>query len=118
MSMLSTLSGSDMRTLFAGTNGTITRQDVQPLSVPRQARTQAEIDKAATEFEAVFLTQMLEHMVGDTMFSDPLAGPSEGDDVYRSWMLDQYGKLMAQSGGIGLADHVRKELMRLQEVTP
>jgi Rod binding domain-containing protein len=31
-------------------------------------------------------------------------------------MVEQYGKQISQSGGIGIADYVKRELLKLQEV--
>jgi Rod binding domain-containing protein len=31
-------------------------------------------------------------------------------------MIDEYGKLMSKSGGIGIADHVTRQLLQEQEV--
>jgi peptidoglycan hydrolase FlgJ len=75
----------------------------------------AAVDKAAKDFESVFLSQMLTHMfegVGD----DDLAGDQNGDDVYKDWMVQQYGKLITDSGGIGVADYVKAEMLKLQEI--
>ncbi len=41
---------------------------------------------------------------------------SGGGDIYRSWLIDQYGKAMAAHGGLGIADMVKKEMLALQEV--
>ena len=84
------------------------------LSAQSDAKTRR-VDKVAKEFESLFLTQMLEHMFTDEATSD-LWGGGQSGEVYRSFMLDEYGKLISKTGGIGIADHVKRELMRLQEV--
>ncbi|MDG1286085.1 MAG: rod-binding protein [Rickettsiales bacterium] len=71
------------------------------------------IEKAAQEFEAVFLAQMMEHMFAEVDFDPSNEGP--GEDIYKSMMIDEYGKLMSRSGGIGVADHVKREMLRVQE---
>lgn len=71
------------------------------------------IEKAAEEFEAVFLSQMLKHMFSG-VDPDPLTdGP--GEDIYQAMMVDEYGKILARSGGVGVADHVKREMLKLQE---
>jgi peptidoglycan hydrolase FlgJ len=75
-----------------------------------------EIKKAAKEFEAVFLTQMLETMF-EGIGSDGVFGGGYGEDVFRPMMLQEYGKVLAKSGGIGIADAVGRELMRMQETS-
>lgn len=76
---------------------------------------EAEATRAAEEFEAVFLSQMLEHMFQEVDFS-PMAGDGPGKEVYKSMLLEEYGKLISQSGGIGLADQVKREMLKMQEV--
>jgi Rod binding domain-containing protein len=73
------------------------------------------VDKAAEDFEAMFLTQMMQPMF-EGIPTDGMFGGGSSEEVYRSFLLDEYGRLMARAGGIGIADHVRKELLKLQEV--
>lgn len=72
-----------------------------------------DLEKAAQEFEAVFLSQMMEHLFADVDLSPGHDGP--GEDIYKSLLVDEYGKLMSRSGGVGIADHVKRELIRVQE---
>lgn len=73
------------------------------------------IAKIAQDFESMFIGQMLQNMFSG-MESDSLAGDPETDDVYRSWLVDEYGKMITKAGGIGVADHVQRELLHLQEM--
>lgn len=82
-------------------------------SVLRHPSSAKKIDKAAEDFEAVFLTQMMEQMFPEEW--DPM-GSQESDDVYRDWMIEQYGKQIAKAGGIGIASHVKAELLKMQEM--
>lgn len=75
--------------------------------------TPEEIEKAAEEFEAVFLSQMMEHMFSDIDMMPMSEGP--GEDIYKTMLIDEYGKIIARSGGIGVADHVKQEMLRMQE---
>jgi Rod binding domain-containing protein len=72
------------------------------------------LDAAAEDFEAVFLTQMMQAMFSGLGKEGPLGG-GEGGDAYRSMLADQYGRTIASSGGVGLSDHVRRELVALQQ---
>lgn len=74
-----------------------------------------QVDEVAQEYEAVFLSQMLQHMFAGVETNE-LFGGGEAEDVYRSMMIDEYGKLIAKTGGIGVADHVKREMLKLQEV--
>ena len=73
------------------------------------------VRRAAEEFEAVFLTQMLSGLfqgLGD-------AGGAEaagGGGAFEGLLHEEYAKMIGCSGGIGLADDIRREMLRLQEV--
>lgn len=72
--------------------------------------------KAAQSFEAVFLSQMFGHMF-DGVGKDTLFGGGQGEEMFRPMMLDEYGKLVAQKGGVGIADAVMRTLISQQEKT-
>lgn len=70
--------------------------------------------QTAEEFEAVFLAQVLQTLTTGIGGPGPL---SEGDNEAWSDMLqEEYGKLIARSGGIGVADALMREMLKLQEV--
>jgi Rod binding domain-containing protein len=72
------------------------------------------VDAVATDFEAVFLSQMMESMFSGDDVSQYFGGGTAGE-VYKSFLLNEYGKAMAKAGGIGIAAQVKKELLKLQE---
>lgn len=72
---------------------------------------------AAEEFEAVFISQMLEHMFAGIRTDGPFGG-GHGEEMFRSMMLTEYGQMISQSGGVGIADQVMAEILRLQDVQP
>lgn len=71
--------------------------------------------KAAENFESFFLQQSFESMF-QGIGSDTLFGGGEGETVYRSLLLQEYSKVAAQNGGIGIADAVQREILRTQEM--
>ena len=71
--------------------------------------------KAAEDFEAVFLSQMLKSMTEGIKPSEVFGGGS-AEETFKVLLNDEYGKVISKSGGIGLADQVERELMKLQEV--
>lgn len=75
---------------------------------------EAGLARAAREFEAMFLAQMLAPMF-ESLESDGLFGGGPAEDIYRSLLADEYGKAISRSGGVGIADQVQAELLRLQE---
>ena len=70
--------------------------------------------EVAVEFEANFLAQMLRHMYED-VDTGGLFGGGNAESVNRSLLMEEYGKALAQNGGIGLADQVTEELLKVQE---
>ena len=70
--------------------------------------------RVAQEFEAVFLSEML-GPVFESVDTDGLFGGGEGEKVFRSLMVQEYGKAIAQSGGVGIADAVQREILKMQE---
>ncbi len=70
--------------------------------------------KTAEDFEAVFLSQMLRPMF-ETLPTDTMMGGGQAESVYRGLMVEEMGKSIAKSGGVGIADSVFRELLKLQE---
>jgi len=71
------------------------------------------IKESAQEFEAVFLSQMVKTMF-EGINVDPLFGGGKGEDMFQSLLIQEYGKEMASAGGIGIADHVARQLVEIQ----
>ncbi len=74
----------------------------------------AKIDEAAQDFEAMYMTEMLRPMF-EGIEVDPHFGGGKGEEVFNGMILEQYGKIMARHGGIGMAKYVKEEMIRLQE---
>jgi Rod binding domain-containing protein len=75
---------------------------------------QQQIEQAAQEFEAVFITEMMKPMFEGLSTEAPFGG-GKGEEVFRDMLLQEYGKKVAQTGTIGIADHVKEQMIRLQE---
>lgn len=74
------------------------------------------IEKAAEEFEAMFVAEMLRPMF-ETIESDEMFGGGQAEETWRGLLIDEYGKSIAKAGGIGLADHVKAAMIQMQEYT-
>jgi peptidoglycan hydrolase FlgJ len=70
--------------------------------------------ETAVDFEAQFLSQMLQPMFEGIEADGPFGGGS-GEKMWQSMLVQEYGKSLSQNGGIGLADEVQKQLLRMQE---
>ena len=72
-------------------------------------------DKAAKEFEGQFVSQMLTQM-WQGIETDGYFGGGNGEEMFRGLMINEYGKQIAQSGKLGIADNVRNAMLKMQEV--
>jgi len=78
------------------------------------AGNRAQMRKVAEDFEAVFISQMLQPMFQNLTAEAPFGG-GHGEDVWRSMQVQEYGKAITKAGGIGIADSVMREMIRMQE---
>lgn len=92
--------------------------ELNPLAyraTPRAAAAnEAEALKVGRDFEALFLSQMLQPMF-DTLGTDPVFGGGYGERMFRSLQVEQFANAMTRSGGIGLAGAIAREMLRMQE---
>ncbi len=86
----------------------------QSISNAASGGDQASTRKAAEEFEAVFLTTMLEGMFTGLNAEAPFGGGSS-EKTYRSLLVTEYAKQISQNGGLGLSDQITRDLIALQE---
>lgn len=87
---------------------------VQPAARASQTPENAEaLKKAAEEFEAMMLSQLLAPMF-NVLDADGLGGGGSGERMFRPMLVDNYAKGLAATGGIGIAQSVLAELVRMQ----
>ena len=79
-----------------------------------KANVSAGIDAAAREFEAMFATQLIQPMFNTISVNETFGG-GHGEEVMRSFLTQEYGKLIAKSGLLGIASQVKAEMLRAQE---
>jgi Rod binding domain-containing protein len=80
---------------------------------PNRGQNADSIRATAEEFEAVFLAQMVEQMMGDSTEASMGGGP--GEAAFKSMLNEEFAKVMARAGGIGLSDSLAREMLALQE---
>lgn len=78
------------------------------------ANASGDVVRAAEDFEAFYLTQAMANMFAG-IETDPVFGGGPGEGVFRSLLTQEYGKIIARAGGIGIADSVAREIVKLQE---
>ena len=81
----------------------------------RSAQPHQQARKIAEDFEAVFLTQMLQPMFEGINPEAPFGG-GNSETMWRGMQIEEYGKAITKSGGIGIADSVYREIIKLQEI--
>jgi Rod binding domain-containing protein len=86
-----------------------------PVKTPVASGNSQAVGRTAKEFESVFISQFLGSMFAGISSDGPTGGGS-GEDMFRSLMIDQYGKSIEQRGGFGLAAAVQRQLLKHQEM--
>lgn len=71
------------------------------------------IDAVSKEFAAVFVTQLLNIMF-EGIEVDENFGGGQAEETWRGLMMDEYGKEIANAGGMGLSDMVKAQLLQYQ----
>lgn len=116
-----------MMTMIKPATATVTENDMQAVkdTTSRPARglplrsnataSKAKIDETAKEFEAQFVAQMLSNMFSTVDPHESLGG-SDAEEVYQSLLVNEYGKILARTGGVGVADQVKQMMIQQQEV--
>ncbi len=88
--------------------------EIMPTAMPRPAAaTQARTDEgalrmAAQEFEAAFLAEMLKH--GGVNAIPQSFGGGAGEEAFSDLLTGEYARLLAERGGIGLAERIFEAL--------
>ena len=78
----------------------------------------AALREAAQEFEAVFLAQMLDTLSRGLGRDGAAAsaGLFGGEGPFQDLLSHEIGRLISRTGGIGIADAVLQEMLKMQEI--
>lgn len=74
----------------------------------------ARMRETADAFEASFLAQMLKPMF-EGLKTDGMFGGGHAEETWRGFMVEAMARQTVQAGGIGLADQVVAQMIRMQE---
>ncbi|HEY4077555.1 MAG TPA: rod-binding protein [Rhizomicrobium sp.] len=85
-------------------------------SAPKPTADTSKAASAAKEYESVFISQFLSSMFSGIK-TDGLTGGGQGEEMFRSLMVDQYAKGLQARGGFGIAANMQAELLKHQQVT-
>jgi Rod binding domain-containing protein len=90
----------------------ITPSSITPSS--SSALDAGKVKATAKEFEAVFVSEMLSHMF-EGIEVDKEFGGGAGETMFRSMMVQEYGKQMTKGGGLGISDQIQKMMIQMQQ---
>ncbi len=90
----------------------ISQAALQTTLPPQQVQ---KIQKAAQEFEAMALGQMLAPIFDTVEQSKGLFGGGDGEAAWKPLMVTEMAKHIAANGGLGLARPVMQQMLRMQE---
>lgn len=74
----------------------------------------SQVDASAKDFEAMFISEMLGNMFNSVQV-DPEFGGGQAEETWRGMMVQEYGKKIAEAGGIGLSDDIKAKMIEMQE---
>ena len=80
---------------------------------PSETFQRTRIANSAQDFEASFLSVMINQMFSEVDTSGPFTGGS-GEAAFRSFLGDAVAHQIVRSGGIGLAGPVQVQMLKLQ----
>ena len=83
-------------------------------AAPQQSEQETALRRAAQEFESVFLSEMLAPMF-EGLDTEGLGGGGMGEQIFRPMLVERYAESISRSGGVGIADSVVREFMRMQQ---
>jgi Rod binding domain-containing protein len=96
------------------TPGTPDAAPLSPKAGP-SATEMARLRQAAEDFTAVALTEMLQPMFDTAETADGFFGGGEAERAFKPMMISEIAKQIAHEGGLGLAEPVLQQMLRLQE---
>ena len=71
--------------------------------------------KQARDLEGVFLNTLMKEMFSSIDTSEESFGGGFAEETWRGMQAEQFASAVAEKGGIGLADNLMSDLLRLQE---
>ena len=76
-------------------------------------KTRAQAEHVAQQFERMFIAEMLAPMFQGLETDGPFGG-GNAESTFRPMLLDQYADAITRGGGVGIAESVLKEILKMQ----
>lgn len=91
-------------------------QTSRPGSRPSASADPAKIGKAAKDFEAMAIGQLLQPMFDTVQTTQGTFGGGSGEEAWKPLLVQEFAKQIVAHGGLGLAKPVYDAMQRMQEV--
>lgn len=83
-------------------------------TAPTASMAKARMRETAEAFEASFLSQMLKPMFESLSTEAPFGG-GEAEGTWRGFLVEAMARQTVKAGGIGLADQVVAQMLKMQQ---
>ncbi len=90
----------------------VTAASARPAAPPAPAARPDPVQRVARDFEALMVGQMLESMFAG-IDASAVFGGGQSERTWRSFMLQEYGKAIAEAGTLGIGRMVHADVARL-----
>ncbi|MCC6221196.1 MAG: rod-binding protein [Deltaproteobacteria bacterium] len=116
MSKIEALSAADSASIAMLSQGTASLEKAKVLANQASSK-EAEVEKAASDFEALLLHQMFKVM-WETVETTGLFGENSNEgQIYRDMLNQAIAESASQGKGIGVKDMLRKELTKANKAS-
>ena len=88
--------------------------DTASATAPQPAAVDAKVMKAAQDFEAMAIGQMLEPMFSTVDTAKGEFGGGAGEENFKPMLVTEMAKNVERHGGLGLADSIYQQVLRKQ----
>lgn len=72
------------------------------------------IKEVAKDFEAMLASQLVSFMYS-TVEVDENFGGGYAEETFRDFMVEEYGKVIAESGGLNISNQIQRQLLMMQQ---
>lgn len=79
----------------------------------KNTREMQKTQETAKEFEATFISEMIKPMF-EGIETEGMFGGGKGEEIFRGILVSEYGKIIANAGGIGLSNQIRDQMIKMQ----
>lgn len=91
------------------------KADVQSIDKKLQKSNHIDqVQKAAKQFEALFVNEMMAHIFNGIEVNEYFGG-GRGEEIFRSMLVEQYSKSVAESKQTKISDMLTRQMIRMQE---